>query len=638
MTEGIHPCGMLHNECHPKEAIKGIIEILKDYVAFDMAAVIKPGAKKEEKIIWILGEGDTKTGFHLEDLEEEVSLPEKIVYVPDTTKAIDKISSSLHKAGLKSYLIVPFAPNGDSCILILASKRTAISRFQPIKLLKPCLTWMLKAWRLRTDKERIESILENIPEGIILLDCNKRIVKINAIGKGYLNELSPTTEGEILDQLGDKKLDFLLGAYHEISSRQLEIKGESNRLFAVTIQQIQTGPEAGKWLILLRDITRERDFHEKLGAQARLATVGQLAAGIAHDFNNLLMPIVGYSQLYMENPRFPKEIRQVFKMIADQGLKASKLINQILDFSRRSVLAKSPLNLASFIKETVKMLQRTIKENISIILEIAPGDYLVEADPTGIQQVLTNLALNAQDAMPDGGTIKIKLGLTRLSKQQCPFPSMSEGEWIVLDFIDTGKGIAGEHLLRIFDPFFTTKQPGEGTGLGLSQVYGIVKQHDGYIDVKSEVGKGTRFTIYLPPLVEKEEIEREKEEKLTLAMGKAEKILVMEDEEEVREVVKRMLEEMNYRVVTASDGAEGLAIFNEQGDNISLVLMDMVMPKLGGSELIKRLRERNPGVRIIVMSGYPLGTECLPEGISSWLTKPIEPKTLASVLERALKS
>ncbi|GEM_PF-6751490 len=390
-------------------------------------------------------------------------------------------------------------------------------------------------------------------------------------------------------------------------------------------------------LKLLKKVLEEA--RKVMDLQARLATVGQLAAGIAHDFNNLLTPIVGYSQLLREKEDVPEGIKNIFTLIHTQAKRASHLISQILDFSRKSILEKAPLNLVPFLKETVKILKRTIREDININLKISPGKYIIKADAIGLQQILSNLAVNAQDAMPEGGNIDIRLSRGVLKGTDLPFPEMREGEWIMLNFSDTGQGIPPENVPKIFEPFFSTKGAGKGTGLGLSQVDEIIKPHGGYIDIKSLVGVGTNFIIYFPPLEQNKTngFSLNSGEPSLYDMGKGETILVMEDEEDVRRVVGDMLRDLNYKVITAVDGIEGLKKFEENKDKIVAVFMDMVMPKLSGAELIKELKKRSPLIKIIVMSGYPLLDGYLPEGIDGWLKKPFDSEILASILNNIIQ-
>ena len=381
-----------------------------------------------------------------------------------------------------------------------------------------------------------------------------------------------------------------------------------------------------------------RALEEQLFQSQKLESIGTLAAGIAHDFNNLLTGIIGYAQLLQRRADIPEVVRRHLGTINKQGQRAAHLIRQILDFSRKSVIQPQFLDLVPFLKETTNFLQRTIPENIRIILDVESMEHPVNADPAQIQQVVTNLAVNARDVMPDGGELRLRLSrFTLKSGERPPVAEMPPGAWVVLSVSDTGMGIPPEHLPRIFDPFFTTKEVGRGTGLGLAQVYGIVAQHEGFIDVKSRMGKGTTFIIYLPTLSAWEEMPEEKAPE-ELPVGRGETVLVVEDERVVLKMLRSLLAESGYRVLTAGNGQEALETYDRHGDEIALVLTDLVMPGMSGMELFHRLKERDPGVRVAVITGYPLedgGDELLSRGVVAWVQKPVDFGKLTQVMREA---
>ncbi len=283
------------------------------------------------------------------------------------------------------------------------------------------------------------------------------------------------------------------------------------------------------------------------------------------------------------------------------------------------------------------------------MVEFGTEDYIVEANLTQLQQVITNLAVNARDAMPEGGELRV--GLSRLllrPDEHLPraaaqgayrLPELEPGEWVVWTVSDTGTGMPPEVIKHIWEPFFTTKRPGEGTGLGLAQVYGIVQHHGGYIDVKSEVEKGTTFMICLPQIAKAEVSAQQLG--TDIQSGRGETILVVEDEPEMLQVVKVMLESLNYRVHTAANGREAQAVYDSHRDEIALVLTDMMMPEMGGMELFKVLKEKYPGVRVVVMTGYPLKesreSQLLPQGVAGFLEKPLLLEQVAAVISEMLK-
>lgn len=395
------------------------------------------------------------------------------------------------------------------------------------------------------------------------------------------------------------------------------------------------------------DITERKRMEERVRGQERLAAVGQLAAGIAHDFNNILTSMIGFAQLVGMRADVPESARADVGQIVEGGQRAANLIGQILDFSRKSLISPQPLDLVPLLQETVRFLQRTIPESIRVVLEMAAEEYWVQADPTQIRRALTNLAVNARDAMaspsivgsPSGGELRFRLShLTLRPEDARPFASMAPGDWITLSVSDTGSGIPSKVVPHIYEPFFTTKKPGEGTGLGLAQVYGIVKQHDGFIDVATQVDRGTTFTMYLPPLAERQQPARDTAQE-ALGRGCGEIILVVEDEPQVLGVCKAMLEHLGYVVVTASTGLQALDVYKRQGSEIALVLADVVMPQMGGTELCQALWAWDSKVKMVVMTGYPLeeeGQQLLERGIVDWILKPLDLSRLAQVVGDAL--
>jgi CheY-like chemotaxis protein len=342
-----------------------------------------------------------------------------------------------------------------------------------------------------------------------------------------------------------------------------------------------------------------------------------------------------YAGMAERTPEMPEKARERMETIRHQSHRASGLIGQILDFSRRSVLERRPMDLLMFLREQVKLLERTLPENITIQLDFGRAEYTVNADPTRVQQATMNLAINARDAMAgrEGGELRIRLDRIRMDDSEgarlrelvrqstagdvdSPPGEPEPIEWVRLVVSDTGEGIPADVLSRIFDPFFTTKGPGEGTGLGLAQVYGIVKQHDGEIDVESRLGQGTTFSIYLPALPV-EHVGTPDQEAVHLMKGNGETILVVEDNPATREALASSLQSLDYRTLEAANGLEALALLDrrltrpaaEPGHGIDLVVSDVVMPEMGGEALLGELRERDPALRVLLVTGHPMSEE-----------------------------
>ena len=322
-------------------------------------------------------------------------------------------------------------------------------------------------------------------------------------------------------------------------------------------------------------------------------------------------------------------------------MRAAALIQQILDFSRRAVLERHPMDLALFLNEVVKLLERTIPESIKIKLTHEIGEYTVNADPTRLQQAVMNLVINARDAMPEGGELSIILssgGVT--DKTRCVIcGQVIEGEWVCIKVTDTGTGISEDALPYIFDPFFTTKEVGKGTGLGLAQVFGIVAQHEGHIEVATQVGKGTTFAIYLPILLE-QPLELPILETQALVYGHGETILVVEDDVSLREALVAGLELLNYRGLQAKNGRDALEILEQHTGGIALVLSDMVMPEMGGQALFYALRQRGLTLPVVMLSGHPMEKELESlkiQGLAGWMPKPADIEQLSYLVGRALQ-
>lgn len=487
---------------------------------------------------------------------------------------------------------------------------------------------------------QMQQILDTVPEGVLLLDGHHRILSMNPKAEELMRLLTTAQAGDVLTEVGGEPIvAFITLAQPDPSWQEVKATTE-DRLIELIAQPIEKDTTVNGWVLALRDVTEARQRQRHFQMQQRLATVGQLAAGIAHDFNNIMAVISLYSDLLTRNPDHERRA-DYLQTINAQSKHAAKLISQILDFSRRSVMTRSKLDLRPFVKELVKLLQRTLSETIEITFAESAGQYFVEADPTHLQQALMNLAVNARDAMPDGG--KLKLRLTHLSlpaEQPTPVPDMACGEWIRLSLTDTGTGIEADIIPHLFEPFFTTKVPGQGTGLGLAQVYGIVKQLDGEITVTSDVGTGTTFTIYLPALSSPTEVVTD-DEKTRLRTGSGQTILLVEDNDTTRNAIAEILDSLNYKVLATDNGVSAIQRFAAHSGEIALVVTDMIMPKMSGSELYAQLKAIDRNVKVVIITGYPLeenGQKLLSQGIVAWVQKPFSVERLAEAIHRALKS
>lgn len=490
---------------------------------------------------------------------------------------------------------------------------------------------------LAAEQKRLEGLVEHLPVGVLLLDSDHHLLVSNPLGNEILKVLNAVNDEGLLTNLGVCPVQDIIDRHEDLVPIEIEIDGTPNRYFEVQANPI--GGQHKQWILVIREITQERDSKARVQMQERLATVGQLAAGIAHDFNNIMAAIQVYTDLMSQNPDMSRTSQERLDIINKQVQRASSLIRQILDFSRRSVIEQINLDLLPFIKELDKMLRRVIPETIDLELSYQNDHYMVTADPTRLQQVFMNLALNARDAMPDGGRLRFRLDRYKLTKDdKAPIPVMPPGEWVRVTVSDTGIGIPQEIRSHIFEPFYTTKPVGVGTGLGLAQVYGIVKQHNGFIDVNSKVGEGSTFKIYLPDL-QRVEINSASAPSQDQIEGVGETILLVEDDLVTLQAMQDLLEAHNYTVLTAMNGLEALESFESKIDSIQLVISDIVMPKMGGIDLYKNLMQRKPELKMMFVTGHPLegeGQSLLEAGAVIWLQKPFSMDEFTQLVQKIL--
>jgi two-component system, cell cycle sensor histidine kinase and response regulator CckA len=491
--------------------------------------------------------------------------------------------------------------------------------------------------QLEEEHKRLGSLIEWLPVGVLLLDADFCLLVANQIGCEYLTALNQIGIGEQLLSLGDYALVDLIAHHADALPIEIRLEGSPARVFEVQARPI--GGDQIQWVLTLRDVTRERENQERIQMQERLATVGQLAAGIAHDFNNIMAAILVYTDLLSGDLSAYPASRERLTIIREQVQRAASLIRQILDFSRRSIMEQSTLDLLPFLKELNKLLRRVLPETIHLELICRPGVYLVNADPTRLQQVFMNLALNASDAMPEGGDLRFSVDAFQLKPgEKPPTADLPSGDWVRIIAMDTGIGIQLDALPHIFEPFFTTKPAGQGTGLGLAQVYGIVKQHNGYIDVFSQIGGGTAFTIYLPA----KEYHEEKisvQGSTPLFDGAGAVVLLAEDDYATRDALRALLETLNFHVLAASNGVEALAIFSQERKQIAFIVSDIVMPRMGGMELYQEIKKRWPAAKMLLMTGHPLGSDdqvVLEKGTVHWLQKPFSMQDFSEAVQLLL--
>jgi two-component system cell cycle sensor histidine kinase/response regulator CckA len=389
------------------------------------------------------------------------------------------------------------------------------------------------------------------------------------------------------------------------------------------------------------DITDRLNLEEQLRQSQKMESVGQLAAGVAHDFNNILTIIQGHTGLLLSNASFPREVIDSMNQVSVAAGRAANLTRQLLTFSRKQIMQPQRLDLNEVISNVAKMLHRLLGEHIAMQFNYSPNLPAINADAGMIEQVIVNLAVNARDAMPKGGSLTISARPLDIDKTYASqHPDARAGRFVCLSVSDTGCGIDPATLSRIFEPFFTTKEVGKGTGLGLATVYGIVKQHAGWIEVDSKVGQGTVFKIFLPACLKSGDVTSEPPSPQRKVRGGTETILVVEDEPALRELVRVILQRYGYTVLEAASGVHALNVWKQHADEIDLLLTDMMMPDgIMGKELAEKLRADKPGLKVIYTSGYSVDAVgqhfMLREGVN-FLQKPYHPPTLAQAVRDGL--
>ncbi len=488
--------------------------------------------------------------------------------------------------------------------------------------------------QIRAQAQQLGDVLYALPEGVLLLNSDHRVLIANAAAQRDLALLADIhDDNQILTALGNIPLDQLLTwpqdpAWHEVKSQ--------DRTFEVIGRPVHLEPEQIGWVMVLRDMTQERAIQAHIRQQDRLAVIGQLAGGIAHDFNNLLTAIKGYTEFVIDElPPDHPVLSDLYEMrrAADR---ATALTAQLLLFSRKKAVQPCRLQLNDTINEALKMLRRLIGESIRFVVRLEANLPPIMADPGQMEQILMNLCLNARDALPNGGQILIETNYLQMDSTSSRPSDLPAGKYVMLAVADNGIGMSPEIQAHLFEPFFTTKK--QGTGLGLSVVWGIVQQCNGYIYVESQVGQGSTFRIYLPVAEELAASPTGQCEERKDLTG-TETLLLVEDEDSVRTLSERTLSRLGYTVLTAHLPEEAIRLSEQYADQIALLITDVVMPEMNGRTLAEKLRTHLPNLPVLYVSGY---TEdgILPHDLSfseaSILYKPYDQQALARKVREIL--
>jgi len=467
---------------------------------------------------------------------------------------------------------------------------------------------------LRRSEADFRSVVEDAPYGIYRASPSGQLTQTNPafrtmLGYDSAEELqSKSVANDVFLYAAEyRRVTDLLIRSQEIKDIESECKRRDGTPITLRCSGRCINDERGLpayFEVFAEDITEKRVLEKQLRMAQKMEAIGRLSGGIAHDFNNYLGVIIGYSRVLKRALGEKNVLSEHASEIEKAGQRAASLTKQLLAFSRQQVLSPSVLSLNTMAAEMESMLPRLLGEDIAVSLMLDPGLDSVKADPSQVEQVIMNLAVNARDAMPAGGKMKIRTANVELDQAYVrSHPGSRPGHFVVLAVSDTGTGMDPATLTHIFEPFFTTKELGKGTGLGLATVYGIVKQSNGYIWVDSELGKGTTFEIFLPRHVGEPVIEDQRVDSGEGLHG-SESILLVEDAEPLRKLAQTFLEAAGFRVLSAGSGEEALEVADQSGVNFDLLLTDVVMPGMNGRVLAEQLLRRQPGMKVLYMSGY----------------------------------
>lgn len=490
------------------------------------------------------------------------------------------------------------------------------------------------------------SLFENATDGIVVL--NRKGIIVNA------NQRACEMHGFSREGLVGASIQLLEAAENKeamISRMQRIIAGEPmvfealhNRKdgspvnLEISAKAIVVGNEVFVHSFY-RDITEKKKVHEHLFQSQKLESIGVLAGGVAHDFNNILTAILGYTEIIRKNTEGNEKVSRSLNVIESAARKSGRMISQLLDFSRKKTQESVPFNINDVVQDTVRLLERVIGKNVSISELLENNLPTVRGDVNQLEQVMMNLIVNARDAMPKGGRILISTRTVEAGSGETDIPPyIHKGRYVLLSVADTGAGIPPEIKDKIFEPFFTTKERGKGTGLGLSMAYGVVREHEGYITVQSEINKGTTFSIFLP-VFEKAALPEAR--KTPSPFEGKEAILVVDDDEAVLNFIRESLEIYGYRVFSANDPHRAIEIYKREHLKIDLVITDVAMPTMSGKELVQAMRKINPTARILEISAYGNVVRPAEGGAAApdaFVPKPFETHTLATAVRKILDS
>lgn len=578
-------------------------------------------------------------------------------YVPDVDN--DKfIGSAGRELGIQSYMSTPieYKDKCIGCIHIHSNEKYSFG-IEELDLLntvshqiQTAIANARNAEAVKQSEERYRTLFYQSPAGVYTFDNNLVITECNERMAQIIGTSSDKIIGLDMHQLEDKS--FLEGMKKTLNG-EIYIKKESPYKTTLTSKELwlsfQVSPlynsdnEVIGGMAVVEDTTDKKETEKKLLQSQRLESIGTLAGGIAHNLNNVFQPIM--MSLHMLDKRIDDEqCKNTLNIIEESVYRGKSLVDQVLSFARGSEFEHKSLELENLLKGVRSLLDRTFPKDIEIKIEVQNNTWRISGDITQLHQVFMNMCVNARDAMPDGGKLTISVENINIDEIYSQMNVDAQpGPYVLISIVDTGHGIHDEDINNIFDPFYTTKEPDKGTGLGLSTSYSIVKDHGGFIDIKSKVGEGTEFKIYLPAVRQDEVLISKTKRAKDIPKGNGELVLVVDDEAAVREITKLTLESNEYRVITASDGAEAIAVYTKNTDDVVVVIMDMMMPVMKGPESITAIRKINPEVKIIASTGIKKsgksGVSDIDESeVETVLKKPYTTEELLNTVHEVIKA
>ena len=494
-------------------------------------------------------------------------------------------------------------------------------------------------------KSYIDNIINSMPSLLISVDLDLRVTQWNKQAEQRCGVTATDAIGKTLDEVCQQQIGDQEQILKAINTRKvvyedarISTTADLIRYEDITIYPLVSDSAIGA-VIRIDDVTKEYRLRSELAHSRKLDAIGQLAGGIAHDFNNMLGGILGGAELLKRQIGSGEKANRYLDIIIQSGSRAAGLTEKLLAFARKGKTESAPIDVEKTIQEAVAILQHTIDKRVEISITTKASNAVVMGDIGQLQNALINLGINGGHAMPDGGKLSYTLETLFLDAGYCAGSSfdLTPGQYLDIGVSDSGTGIPANILPQIFEPFFTTKNQGEGTGLGLAAVYGTVQEHNGAISVYSEQGMGTVFHIYLPIVDRRAELRDGWEEVIVSGSGK---ILVVDDEQVIRETAKGILESIGYTVIVANNGREGADLFEQQATSIDLVLMDMIMPEMNGEESFYAMQKIDPEVKVLLASGFSRGADIeklRDDGLQGFINKPFTAVALSRMIATVLQ-